>query len=45
MILASVLFSGIQVGHKLEACFQNFAAGLIIAAGIQDHHGLEQHKK
>jgi hypothetical protein len=33
MILASALFSSIQVGPRIEACFQNFAAGLIIAAG------------
>lgn len=33
MILASVLLSNIDVGGQIEACFQNFAAGLILAAG------------
>lgn len=33
MIGASMLLSNYEVGPKIEACFQNFAAGLIIAAG------------
>ena len=33
MILTSMLLSSIEVSPMVEAGFQNFAAGLIIAAG------------
>jgi hypothetical protein len=35
MMIASLALSNISVGPKIEACFQNFAAGLILAAGLQ----------
>jgi hypothetical protein len=34
MLLASLILSNLDVNEKTEACFQNFAAGLIIAAGL-----------
>jgi hypothetical protein len=34
MLLASMLLANIEVEEKTEACFQNFAARLIIAAGF-----------
>lgn len=33
MIGASALLTNYEVGPRVEACFQNFAAGLIISAG------------
>lgn len=33
MMIASALLANYEVGHQVEACFQNFAAGLIISAG------------
>ena len=33
MLGASALLTNYEVGEKTAACFQNFAAGLIIAAG------------
>lgn len=33
MILTSILLSSLKVGSKVEATIQNFAAGLILAAG------------
>jgi hypothetical protein len=33
MMLASAVLTNYEVGPKVEACFQNFAAGLILAAG------------
>ena len=33
MIIASLILSNIEVGPLVEAGFQNFAAGLILAAG------------
>lgn len=35
MIIASCVLTNYEVGPKVEACFQNFAAGLILAAGMQ----------
>ena len=34
MIIASWILSNIEVGPLVEAGFQNFAAGLILAAGL-----------
>jgi len=33
MTLSSIALAAITVGPLVEACFQNFAAGLILAAG------------
>jgi hypothetical protein len=33
MILATILLTNIEVSAKIEASLQNFAAGLILAAG------------
>lgn len=33
MILSSILLTNIEVKPSVEACFQNFAAGLMLAAG------------
>ena len=33
MILASILLINVEVSSQIEACFQNFAAGLILGAG------------
>jgi hypothetical protein len=33
MIVASAALTKYEVGAQVEACFQNFAAGLILAAG------------
>lgn len=33
MILATIALSNYEVGPKVEAAVQNFAAGLILAAG------------
>lgn len=34
MTISSIALSNITVGPLIEACFQNLAAGLIIAAGF-----------
>lgn len=33
MILATIALTNVEVSSKVEAALQNFAAGLIIAAG------------
>jgi hypothetical protein len=38
MIVASAALTKYEVGAQVEACFQNFAAGLILAAGIAMSH-------
>lgn len=35
MTLSSIAFTSIRVSLLVEAAFQNFAAGLILAAGVQ----------
>ena len=37
MIFSEILLSNIEIGDLITAGFQNFAAGLILAAGFNSH--------